>query len=278
MHTVQTLLKDAINSLNSLETARLDAEVLLATVLDVERSKLYAFPEKSISDSECADFRSLLARRCEGFPIAYLTGKKEFWSLSLSVTQDTLIPRPETEHLVELALTLIPLNKTMRILELGTGSGAIAIAIAKERPDCRILATDISAKALSVADSNIKAQQLNNIELKESDWFSRLGRKSFDLILSNPPYVGSQDHRLNQDEIRFEPRLALDGGHQGMQAINSLVPCAKQYLNQGAWLMLEHGYEQGSDIRRLFELHHYTQIQTRADLADLERVSMGRML
>ena len=278
MNNVRELLSKAEKLLQPIDTARLDAEILLAATLNTERSRLYAQPEEKVDDNLNADYQSLLLKRKHGFPVAYLLGEKEFWSLKLNVTQDTLIPRPETERLVELALEFIPQNTEMRILDLGTGSGAIAIAIAKERPKCELLAVDISKDALTVAQGNVTGLKTQNVEIRESNWFDSLTNESFDLIVSNPPYVESEDTSLSETDIRYEPRLALDAGPSGLQAFNSIIPSAQQHMNEGAYLLVEHGYAQGACIRRLFELHHYTDINTQKDYAGLERISMGRFI
>ncbi len=275
MSTVRELLGQAKRLLCVIETARLDAEVLLAAALNTQRSRLYAWPEAEVSRAVDADYHALLRKRRQGFPVAYLLGKKEFRALELKVTPATLIPRPETECLVELALARIPEDAAMDVLDLGTGSGAIAIAIAKERPRCRILATDLSRAALAVAQANIRDLAIENIRLRQSDWFASLGGESFDLILSNPPYVEASDPGFANGAIRFEPRLALDAGPHGFDAINCLIPAARQHLHKGACLLLEHGHRQGEDIRRLFKLHRYHAITTQRDYAGLERISLG---
>jgi len=276
--TVYELLGQAEKRLRlqAANTARLDAEILLAFVLHTDRSRLYARPEQRVCAATNSDYQRLLHKRAQGLPIAYLLGKKEFWSLEFEVRPGTLIPRPETECLVALALKLIPAGLPMSILDAGTGTGAIAIAIAKERPECRIVATDFSTAALDVARSNIRKFAISNIELRESNWFSNTGQASFDFILSNPPYVEANASAFANGELRFEPRLALDGGPQGLDAMTALIPSARAHLHKDAYLILEHGCKQGENIRRLFRLHRYNHVNTHRDYAGLERISLGR--
>lgn len=274
--TIKELLASAQQELAQINTARLDAEVLLAAVLKASRESLYAFPEKQVSKPLIADFQSLIMKRADDFPVAYLTGSKEFWSTELMVNQHTLIPRPETETLVETALDLIATDADKHILDLGTGSGAIGIAVAKERPLCHIISSDISTEALAVAEANAKQQQLTNIEFKHSDWFSGLQGDCFDLILSNPPYIDSQYAGFINSSIRFEPRIALDGGYLGMQTINTIIPAACKHMNADAYLILEHGYNQADAVCRSLMDNKFVKARTAQDYAGLDRVSYAR--
>ncbi|MFQ5659225.1 MAG: peptide chain release factor N(5)-glutamine methyltransferase [Gammaproteobacteria bacterium] len=273
---VRDLLNDAECQLQSLSSARLDAEVLLAYVINSGRESLYAHPDKQVPATLCADYQSLVSKRADSFPVAYLTGNKEFWSSGLFVNCSTLIPRPETETLVESALGLIRHNAVMNILDLGTGSGAIAIAIAKERPLCHVTASDISSEALSIARTNACRHQVTDIGFIQSDWFSSLKGKVFDLILCNPPYVDSSDDGFLLGEIRFEPRIALDGGHFGMQSMNQIIPGALQHLQHEGYLLIEHGFEQGESVRCLFSANKFIGVTTIKDYAGLERVTLAR--
>ncbi len=273
---VRTLLADAELRLKAVGSAKLDAEILLASSMNTDRASLYAYPEREVSKDHAVHFQLLLNKRIDDYPIAYLIGNKEFWSLELKVDQNTLIPRPETECLVEAALEFIPANRQYEILDLGTGSGAIALAIAKERPNSKVLAVDRSQEALNVATENADRHNIKNVHFMQSDWFSELAGKQFDLIISNPPYVESDDEGFSDGEIRYEPRLALDGGHQGMQAINHLIPASTHFLKSDGRLMLEHGYQQASVIQHLFGANQYKDIHSRQDYAGHDRVSFAQ--
>jgi len=274
--TVKEILADAVQKLQHLDTAGLDAQILLAYVLQTSRETLFAHPEKVVTEGHAANYQSLISKRIEQYPVAYLTGRREFWSMDLIVSQDTLIPRPETELLVETALEMIPVNTPLNILDVGTGSGAIALAIATERPQCRIMASDVSPEALAVTRSNAIRYGLRNIDFRVSDWFSAFSGEVFDLVVCNPPYVDSHDRAFNTGEIRYEPRIALDGGYLGMKMINFIIPGALEHLKPDAQLILEHGYDQGESIRYLFITNKYIDISTRVDYSGRERVTAGR--
>ena len=276
MDNVKDLLVDAERRLQTIETARLDAEILLASSMHTDRASLYSYPEREVSEDIVKNFQQLLEKRMDDYPIAYLTGGKEFWSLQLKVVQHTLIPRPETECLVETALELIPVDRHCDILDLGTGSGAIALAIAKERPKANLCALDVSCEAIAIAKENAKVHQLENTEFIQSDWFSSLGKRQFDYIVSNPPYVEHDDHGFIEGEIRHEPRKALDGGQQGIQSISQIISQAPSFLRSGAWILIEHGYKQAEIIRQLFISKNYDDINCRQDYAGLDRLSFAR--
>jgi len=273
--TVKDLLQEAEQELRLFDSARLDAEILLCNVTGFDRSRLYAYPEETIPTDKASAYKALVNERNTGQPVAYLTGTKEFWSIELHVNQHTLIPRPETECLVEAALEHIPSNESWRIADLGTGCGAIAIAIALERPKCQITATDISHDALVIAESNAKWFGLEQILFIKSDWYSEV-KDSFDLIISNPPYVRANDEHLFHGDVRHEPKLALSGGCDGLQAIRQIVRAAPAYLTQGGWLFVEHGYNQREAVRSIFAGHRFSDTGTQADYAGHERVSYGR--
>ncbi len=275
IQTVKQALDLARARLAHLESARLDAEILLTAVLDCRREDFHARPERELPVNRIVDFHALIERRCEGYPVAYLTGRREFWSLECRVDSHTLIPRPETETLVEAALARIPRETALDILDLGTGSGAIALALASERPACRITATDISREALAVARENAAAARLANITFIESDWFSELEQQRFHLIVSNPPYVESGYTGFTTGEIRFEPRLALDGGPAGLDAIRRIIPAARRRLQPGGHLILEHGHRHGEAVRGLLLAAHYTAPHTLQDMAGLDRVTLA---
>jgi release factor glutamine methyltransferase len=275
--TIRLLLQAAQQQLSLFESARLDAELLLASVINRDRHYLYSHPEQPVSHAQATDFNLLLSKRATGYPLAYLIGHKEFWSMVLTVNSATLIPRPETELLVEAALELTDINTKLELLDLGTGSGAIAMAIASERPAAAVTATDISAEALATASANACAHKLDNIRFIRSDWFSDLGQGRYDVILSNPPYVQSNDPGLLAGEIRHEPRLALDGGSTGLDAYHRIIPGAVRHLSARGWLVLEHGYNQAQVIRDLLKQAHYQNIQTRSDYAGHERITFARL-
>jgi release factor glutamine methyltransferase len=273
--SIRTLLEQASSELGT-ESARLDAEVLLASCLGKPRSYLHTWPERSIDQRELECFGQLLRRRARGEPVAHLTGEREFWSLPLAVTPDTLIPRPETETLVEQALDKLPPDTPLRVADLGTGSGAIALAIATERPRCEIIATDISEPALTVARHNAERLGLDNVRFIAGDWCESLPAGRFDVILSNPPYVAERDPHLDSGDVRFDPRQALVAGPEGMDALRLIARCANDHLHQGGWLIVEHGYDQGGKVMQLLQAEGYSEISIHNDGAGLSRVTMGR--
>ncbi|MCK5480243.1 MAG: peptide chain release factor N(5)-glutamine methyltransferase [Gammaproteobacteria bacterium] len=272
---IRRLVEDATDTLGS-DTGRLDAEVLLASILEKNRSYLHAWPEKILSQETREQFHQLVTKRASGEPVAYLTGQREFWSLPLAVSADTLIPRPETETLVTLALEKIPADSCLHIADLGTGSGAIALAIAHERPRCRIVATDVSPRALAIAASNARNLGIENINFIHGNWCDPLPHEPFDLVLANPPYIEDQDAHLELGDVRFEPRIALAAGPDGMNDLNHIVACARHCLREQGWLMLEHGYNQADRVKQRLSEHGYLEISSHSDEAGLDRVCMGR--
>lgn len=254
-----------------------DREWLLAEALGRSRSWLYAHPEAPVPASARARFEALLARRQAGEPVAYLLGRRGFWSLDLEVGPATLIPRPETECLVELALARLPAGSPLRLADLGTGSGAIALALATERPLARIVATDASPEALAVARRNAERLGLRGVEFRQGDWLAALGDGSFDMIVSNPPYIAAGDPHLAQGDLRFEPAAALASGEDGLEAIRVIVRDARRHLCPGGWLLLEHGWEQGAAVRALLAQAGLVEVDTARDLEGRERASLGRM-
>jgi release factor glutamine methyltransferase len=272
---IKALLAQAVRTLAT-ETAQLDAEVLLAACLGKPRSHLHAWPERSVTSEQKAQFLAWLQRRAAGEPVAHLTGRREFWSLDLTVTPATLIPRPETETLVELALEKIPNDTAVHIADLGTGSGAIALAIASERPRAEIIATDISPPALDIAAQNAQRLAIRNVRFIEGSWCTPLPARPFDFILSNPPYIAESDPHLQAGDVRHEPRSALAAGPQGLDDLQRLVRCAAGRLAGNGWLLVEHGYDQGDQVRQLFSESGYRDISDHADAAGISRVTMGR--
>lgn len=257
------------------DSARLDVELLLCHCLDKPRSYLRAWPEHTLSAQQQQDFEALLARRISGEPVAYILGEREFWSLPLKVGPATLIPRPETELLVEAALQLAP-PSCRRILDLGTGTGAIALALAKERPDWIVCATDKNPQALVLAQSNSTLLQLP-LELIESDWFEQVSGQ-FDLIVSNPPYISADDPHLQQGDVRFEPLTALVAHDQGLSDLQRIIQDAPDYLTPGGYLLLEHGWQQGDAVVALLNQRGFANVINRTDLNLRPRISIGQWL
>lgn len=256
---------------------RLDAEALLCHLLQRDRSYLRAWPEREVESELIAQFNTLIARRQQGEPLAYLIGWREFWSLKLKVTPATLIPRPETELLVEQGLQRIPHDATWRIADLGTGSGAIALAIASERPACHIVATDFSQEALTIASDNAMQLGITNIEFRHGSWCAPLRNEQYEMILSNPPYIDNSDSHLHHDGLPFEPQTALTPGDDGLSALRTIITEAKQHLTTPGWLLLEHGYDQGAAVRELLQQAGYDEVATLRDLGGQGRLSLGRL-
>lgn len=276
-------------------SARIEVQMLLQQVLGVSRAYLLAHPEQALNEVQAATYRALLQRRMAGEPLAYILGEREFFGLDFKVTPATLIPRPDTELLVELALARIPLpspgltatlsrerergwGRGFRVLDLGTGSGAIALSIAHARPEAAVTAVDASTEALEVARENVQRLNIGNVRLLRSDWFSALAGERFDLIVSNPPYIADGDAHLVQGDLRFEPRSALASGADGLDDIRRIVAGAKEHLNAGGWLLFEHGYDQAARARELLGAAEYAGVFSARDLAGIERVSGGRMV
>ncbi|MCI0401611.1 MAG: peptide chain release factor N(5)-glutamine methyltransferase [Gammaproteobacteria bacterium] len=272
---IKHLLDKATNRLSHLPSARRDAEVLLCKVLGADRAYLCARSEEIVAEVQSRHFERLVSERASGWPLAYLIGVREFWSIALYVTADTLIPRPETEHLVETALRHLPSDQSCAA-DLGTGSGAVALAIAQERPRCQIVATDISRKALAVAERNARRLGVNQITFRQGDWCDVLADEAYDLILSNPPYIPDNDPHLSQGDLRFEPPEALRGGLDGLAAARRIIDEAPNCLNAGGWLLLEHGYDQGALVQDRLRQSGFDSIRTYSDYAGHERVTEGQ--
>lgn len=269
-------LTEAVACLQGLPNARLDAEWLLAFVMQKPPAFLRAWPAHRLNARESALYQQLLKRRSEGEPLAYLLGRWEFWSLPLKVTPHTLIPRPETELLVELALSLLPAS-AQQVADLGTGSGAIALALAKERPLWQLWATDVSPEALAVAEDNAHSLQLNNLHFCLGDWTRALpDGQQFDMLVSNPPYIAAHDPHLAGDGVCYEPRRALVAAQDGLADLNHIIQQAKARLRPGAYVLLEHGYTQAKAVRGCFAAEAYREIETYTDLSGLDRISLAR--
>jgi release factor glutamine methyltransferase len=276
-HRTDAILHRAAAMLDALPevTPRLEAELLLSEATGWTRTALLAWPERAPTAEAIATFEVLLSRRLAGEPIAYLRGRQAFWTLELRVTPDTLIPRPETELVVELALERLDTQRPLQIADLGTGSGAIAAAVASEQPGWSLIATDRSAAALAVARDNFHALGLERIACLRMDWLAALATDSLDAILSNPPYVAGQDPHLDRGDPSFEPRSALTPDGDGLDAIRTIAADAGRCLRPGGLLAVEHGFDQGAAARQILESAGLHQVETCLDLAGLDRVTLG---
>lgn len=254
-------------------TPRVDVEALALHVFSLSRAALIASASTTVPNAQSTQFHAVIERRRAGEPIAYLTGQREFWSLDLLVTPATLIPRPETELLVEQALVHIPADASRTVFDLGTGSGAIALAIARERPLARVIATDCSRDALAIATTNATRLGLRNVGLRLGDWFAPLAGLTADVIVSNPPYVAASDPHLTAGDVRFEPHTALFAGADGLDAVRHLIATAGNHLRPGGRLLLEHGLDQAEAIRALLTRGGWHNIRTHRDLADHDRMT-----
>jgi len=274
--TLDQIIRQATQQLAaSSSSPRLDAEVLLMFVTGLTRTALITRAQEALLPEHEERLHALLARRARGEPVAYLTGRREFWSLDLCVTPDVLIPRPDTELLVEQALACIPGESEWTIADLGTGSGAVALAIAKERPRCRVIATDASDAALAIAQANAIRLAIANIEFRHGEWLDPLADEVLDMIVSNPPYIAEQDPHLTQGDVRFEPRSALVAGADGLSAIRVIACDARWHLRRGGFLLLEHGFDQAPAVRAVLVGQGYEAVATCPDLQGLPRVSFG---
>lgn len=273
MSSIAELLAEAAGLVDSPSPA-LDAELLLVEVLGKPRSYLRSWPERQPSSAQSQQYRDLLERRRQGEPVAYLLGQRGFWSLDLQVEPSTLIPRPDTERLVELALQLGP-AEPVQVLDLGTGSGAIALAVAAERPHWHVTGCDRIAAAVALAERNRQRLQLDNVQFRQSDWFAELGQQRFQLILSNPPYIAEDDPHLQQGDLRFEPHSALVSGADGLDDIRQIVAQAPAHLLPSGWLLLEHGWQQASAVQQLLRDQGFSEVQSWQDLGGHQRVTGG---
>jgi release factor glutamine methyltransferase len=275
--TVRQHLHAARDLMARLPAGRLEAEILLAYCLEAPRSLLYASPELEVPNQRSERYQQLIARRLSGEPIAYITGWREFWSLPLRVTPDVLIPRPETERLVELALERIPSDRPARVADLGTGSGAVALAIASERRECEVHGTDASEAAISVASENAERLGISNVRFHAGSWCEPLQGR-FDVVVSNPPYVADEDPHLNQGDCRFEPRSALTPGPDALTAIRRVSREAATVLLAGGWLLLEHGPDQGPATQAILKDSSLADVFTAVDLLGHPRVTGARKI
>ncbi|BBT70670.1 release factor glutamine methyltransferase [Klebsiella sp. WP8-S18-ESBL-06] len=275
MMTWREWLQQAIATLQGGESPRRDAEILLGHVTGKSRTQILAFDETTLSAAQAETLTQLLARRQNGEPIAHLVGSREFWSLPLFVSPATLIPRPDTECLVEQALARLP-QRPCRILDLGTGTGAVALALASERPDCQLTAVDYIADAAALAQRNADHLGITNVTIMQSDWFSALSPQRFAMIVSNPPYIDEQDEHLSQGDVRFEPKTALVAGDSGLADLAHIVNQGRDWLEPGGYMLLEHGWRQGAAVRALFTSAGYAQVQTCRDYGDNDRLTLAQ--
>ncbi|VEB97112.1 Release factor glutamine methyltransferase [Cedecea lapagei] len=273
----QLWLRQAVQRLAQSESPKRDAEILLGFVTGKARTFILAFGETTLTPAQQADLEALLARRVRGEPVAHLVGEREFWSLPLRVSPATLIPRPDTECLVEHALTKLP-NTPCAILDLGTGTGAIALALASERPDCHVTALDVVPEAVALARSNAENLGITNVDVMHSHWFDTLDDQRFTLIVSNPPYIDENDPHLREGDVRFEPKSALVAENHGLADLQTLVRDSRRFLEPGGWLVLEHGWTQGESVQRLLREAGFTDVETSKDYGGNDRLTSGRYL
>lgn len=273
MATIQSLLDTP--ELSDSPTPRLDAELLLAHALGKSRSYLHTWPERELDAPQLERYQAALARRQAGEPVAYILGQQGFWSLELEVASHTLIPRPDTELLVETVLALLP-ARPAALLDLGTGTGAIALALASERPAWQITGVDRVPEAVALAERNRTRLKLSNASFVASHWFSALDGQRYQLIVSNPPYIAADDRHLAEGDVRFEPSSALVAGADGLDDIRLIIQQAPGYLETGGWLLLEHGFDQAAAVRELLSARGFVTVESRRDLGGHERISLGQ--
>ncbi|MDH5326993.1 MAG: peptide chain release factor N(5)-glutamine methyltransferase [Gammaproteobacteria bacterium] len=273
--SIATALNHAVEQLHQ-TSARLEAEILLAFCLQQSRTYLRTWPERRLEPQQWQQYQGLIQQRHEGKPIAYIVGRKEFWSMDLQVSEATLIPRPETERLVELALDRIPNDAHYTIADLGCGSGAIGLALAKERSACHIIATDTSAAALRIAQSNAHSLGIKNVSFVQAHWLNPFASRCFDLIVSNPPYIAPDDPHLHSGDLIFEPPTALRSDNLGLQDLSTIIRQGGNHLKPGAWLLLEHGYNQARDVCDCLTQHGFQAIQCERDYSGNDRVCMAQ--
>lgn len=269
-------IKQASSSLINSESPKRDAEILLEFATQRSRTFLMAFSETELTQNEMLLLDDYLKRRQDGVPIAYITKNKEFWSLPFEVSSDTLIPRPETELLVEIALNNLP-NEPCEVLDLGTGTGVIACAIASERSDCIITGIDKIKGAYELAKKNAAKLQLDNVYILLGEWFKPIKKRKFAMIVSNPPYIDPTDVHLAHGDVRYEPRSALVSENNGLFDIQYIITESKKHLTQYGWLIIEHGWNQAADVRMLFKQNSYQLVSTYKDYAGNDRVTIGRL-
>ncbi len=272
----RTWVASAVQQLTHSESPKRDAEILLEHVTGKGRTYLLAFGETLLDDVQIQRLSSLLARRINGEPVAYLVGEREFWSLPLSVSPATLIPRPDTECLVEQALRYMAQLTAPSVLDLGTGTGAIALALASERPDCQVTGVDVQPEAVALAQRNGASLGLSNVQFLQGSWFAPVAQTRFSLIVSNPPYIDAEDIHLREGDVRFEPLSALVAADGGLADLRWIIEHAPQHLSESSWLLLEHGWQQGESVRQLLRQRGFYQVTTCRDYGGNERVTLGQ--
>lgn len=264
------------------DSPRLDIEILLTHILQKNRTYLFTWPEQELTAEQTQIFNEFFARRLIGEPVAHIIGLREFWSLPLMVNNSTLIPRPDTELLVEATLGLFAeddVNQTLRLLDLGTGTGAIVLALAHEKKSWQCVGVDKELAAVELAEKNRVQLNLANVKIHQSDWFAALASEApFDIIVSNPPYINPNDKHLSEGDVRFEPLSALIADNNGLADLEYIIAHAPQYLTESGWLLVEHGYDQGSAVRELFSVNHFDQVNTFRDFGGNERVTVGKKI
>ena len=273
--TIDQALKQGRQRLSNSESPDIDCTVLLCHLLKCNPTYLHTWPDKALTDMQQQTFSTYLTQRLEGHPVAHIIGQRGFWTLDLKVTPDTLIPRPDTEILVSAALEKVSSN--MCIADLGTGTGAVGLALASERADITVIATDYSAQALAVANLNIRQTALDNMMLWQGDWLSAIAKHSLDMIVSNPPYIEADDPHLGRGDVGFEPLSALVSGTDGLDDIRTIIKQAQDCLKPKGWLMIEHGFQQAKAVRDLFQQAGLDKIETRKDFGNNDRVTLGRL-
>ena len=277
MQDIQSAISEASKLLETIsDSPELDAEILLCLVLEKNRSYLRAWSRTQLHAQQRLQFKALLKKRQEGTPIAYITGVREFWSREFKVTPDVLIPRPDTELLIELCLPRIPKDQSCKVIDLGTGSGAIAVTLAAERPYAQIFASDMSEAALKIAKKNADFHHCRNMRFLQSAWFEDIAETGFDIVVSNPPYISPNDPHLSQGDLRFEPQSALVADENGLKDIAEIVESACKHLKEGGFLLIEHGYNQQPQVQAIFESFDYANIKTHPDLGGNPRVTVGQ--